>query len=131
MKDLRSGAAEVSYALARVVFGFLFACHGAQKLFGVLGGQATDTHLRMAAAIIEFFGGVLIALGLITSVAAFIACGEMAIAYFKVHAPKGFFPIQNRGEAAVMFCFFFLYAIFRGGGPYSLDDLFRWHRGAS
>src|SRR5215470_13258455 len=106
MQDLRSRAAEIAYALARIVFGFLFACHGAQKLFGLLGGQTADTHLKMAEGIIEFFGGVLIGLGLITSVAAFIACGEMAVAYFKVHAPKGFFPIQNHGEAAVMFCFF-------------------------
>lgn len=128
MQDLRSRAVEIAYALARIVFGFLFACHGAQKLFGLLGGQTADTNLKMAEGIIEFFGGVLIGLGLITTVAAFIACGEMAVAYFKVHAPKGFFPIQNRGEAAVMFCFFFLVVIFRGGGPYSLDGLFRWHR---
>ena len=128
MNDLRSRAAEIAYASARIVFGFLFACHGAQKLFGLLGGETATTRLRMAEGIIEFFGGVLISLGLMASVAAFLACGEMAIAYFRVHAPKGFFPIQNHGEAAVMFCFFFLIVIFRGSGPFSLDGLFRWHR---
>jgi putative oxidoreductase len=75
------------------------------------------------AGIIEFFGGLMIAFGLLTSVAAFIAAGEMAVAYFQVHAPSGFWPILNRGELAVALCFVFLYIASMGSGPYSLDRL--------
>ncbi|HLP99511.1 MAG TPA: DoxX family protein, partial [Candidatus Limnocylindria bacterium] len=94
------------FSLMRLVAGFLYACHGAQKLFGVLGG-ARELHdpWGLAAGIIEFGGGVLIALGLFTTIAAFVASGEMAVAYFRAHAPHGFWPIRNRGELAVLFCF--------------------------
>ncbi|PYQ54241.1 MAG: DoxX family protein [Acidobacteria bacterium] len=114
--------AEILFALLRLVAGALFACHGAQKLFGVLGGQKmTGVPLMLVAGIIEFAGGLLIALGLLTAWAAFIASGEMAAAYFMVHAKGGFWPIINKGELAVVYCFLFLYIAARGAGPYSLD----------
>jgi putative oxidoreductase len=111
------------YALMRIVSGVLFACHGAQKLFGVLGGQKQEAPLMLAAGVIEFVGGIMIAVGLLTSIAAFIASGEMAFAYFKQHAPGGFWPIVNRGELAVLYCFVFLYIASRGSGILSIDAL--------
>lgn len=112
----------VFYALLRIVAGVLFACHGAQKLFGVLGGQKQEGLLQ-AAGVIELVGGILIAVGLFTGFVAFIACGEMAVAYFKQHSPGGFWPILNKGELAVLFCFVFLYMASRGSGILSLDWL--------
>lgn len=112
------------YALLRIVAGFLFALHGVQKLFGALGGQAVDlTTQRGLAGLIEFIGGVLIALGLFTSPVAFIASGEMAWAYFQAHAPRSFWPIQNGGELAVLYCFLFLYFAAMGSGKLSVDSL--------
>ncbi len=115
----------------RVIVGFLFACHGAQKYFGVLGG-AVQIHTAKGAiaGTIEFIGGTLIALGLFTSIAAFIASGEMAAAYFTAHARRGFWPILNHGELAVALCFIFLYIAARGPGRYSLDYLVRHSRAA-
>jgi putative oxidoreductase len=118
--------AERVYTLLRVVAGILFACHGAQKLFGALGGTAmTSNPMMLAAGIIEFGGGLLIAIGLLTSWAAFIASGEMAVGYFMVHAKGGFWPILNKGELAVVYCFLFLYIAARGAGPYSADAAMR------
>jgi putative oxidoreductase len=115
------------YALLRIVAGLLFACHGAQKLFGVLGGVgeqpgATVTwwSLMGLAGFIEFVGGLLIALGVLASYAAFIASGQMAFAYFMSHTPRGFWPIENGGELAVLYCFTFLYIAARGAGRWSL-----------
>lgn len=118
---------DVFFALMRVVFGFLFACHGAQKLFGVLGSQMPKPlpPLLMAAGIIEFFGGLLIGVGLLGGTIAFIAAGEMACAYFMAHAPHGFWPIINKGEPAVMYCFAFLYIASRGSGRFSIDGLIK------
>ncbi|MFY9553847.1 MAG: DoxX family protein [Blastocatellia bacterium] len=113
---------EFFYALLRIIAGLLFACHGAQK-FGYLGGQKQEATLMIAAAVIELVGGILIAVGLFTRYVAFIASGEMAVAYFKQHAPGGFWPIQNRGELAVLFCFLFLYIASRGSGILSIDAL--------
>src|SRR5437588_12564530 len=113
--------ADYAYALLRIVAGFLFACHGAQKLFGALGSEPQLNALGITAGSIEFFGGLLIAVGLVANCAAFIASGEMAVAYFKSHAPHGFFPILNHGELAVLLCFFFLYVALRGPGPGSFD----------
>jgi putative oxidoreductase len=118
--------AERVYTLLRIVAGILFACHGAQKLFGALGGTAmTSNPMMLAAGIIEFGGGLLIAIGLLTSWAAFIASGEMAAAYFMGHAKGGFWPILNHGELAVVYCFLFLYIAARGAGPYSADAAMR------
>jgi putative oxidoreductase len=99
----------------------LFACHGFQKLFGVMGGQRPPL-LSMfgAAGIIESVAGLLIAIGLWASPAAFIASGEMAVAYFHAHAPRAFFPIQNAGEPAVLYCFLFLYVAARGSGRFAV-----------
>ena len=118
--------AERIYALLRIIVGILFACHGAQKLFRALGGTAmTSNPMMLAAGIIEFAGGLLIAIGLFTSWVAFIASGEMAAAYFMVHAKGGFWPIVNKGELAVAYCFLFLYIAARGSGPYSVDAAMR------
>ena len=114
------------YTILRVVAGLLFACHGAQKLFGALGGTAmTSNPMMLVAGIIEFGGGLMIALGFLTSWAAFLASGQMAVAYFMVHAKGGFWPIINKGELAVVYCFLFLYIAARGAGPYSMDAAMR------
>ncbi|MEO8503428.1 MAG: DoxX family protein [Acidobacteriota bacterium] len=111
------------YAALRIVAGFLYACHGAQKLFGVLGGTQVTQPLMMVAGVIEFGGGLLIALGLFVGIASFIASGQMATAYFMAHFPGGFWPIQNHGELPVLYSFLFLYVAARGAGIASLDGL--------
>lgn len=112
------------YALLRLMAGLAFAQHGAQKLFGVLGGTAVELATqRGLAGVIEFVGGFLIALGLFTSPMAFVASGEMAWAYFQVHAPRGLWPIQNGGEPAVLYCFIFLYLCAAGSGKLSIDAI--------
>jgi putative oxidoreductase len=118
---------EQTYALMRIVVALLYFCHGAQKLFGVLGGQPVwgGPPLFIAAGLIEGSTGLLIALGFFTTPAAFIASGEMAVAYFKMHAPKGLWPIENHGELPVLFCFVFLYIAARGAGIWSMDGLRR------
>lgn len=116
--------AQVLYAVMRVVVGLLFTCHGAQKLFGVLGGHSRLSEpLHVVAGLIEVVGGGLVALGLWTGYAAFLASGLMAVAYFMSHAPRGFWPIVNKGEPAVLYCFVFLYIASRGSGPLSVDAL--------
>ena len=110
------------YAVMRLMVGLLFACHGVQKLFGALGGQSQVSNpMLLAAGIIELGGGVLVAIGLWTSYAAFIASGEMAVAYFIAHAVKGFWPILNKGELAVLYCSVFLYIASRGSGALSIE----------
>jgi len=111
------------YALLRIVAGYLFACHGAQKIFGVLGGeQEALASMAGLAGVIELVGGLLILLGLFTSWAAFLASGEMAVGYFMAHASQGHFltPINNKGELAVVYCFLFLYVAARGAGKWSI-----------
>lgn len=120
---------EVLYAVMRLVIGLLFACHGAQKLFGAFGGQSQLSDPMLAAAgVIEFVGGILVALGLWAGYAAFLASGQMAVAYFKAHAAGGFWPIINKGELAVLYCFVFLYVASRGSGHLSIDALVRKRR---
>jgi putative oxidoreductase len=112
------------YALLRIVAGLAFAEHGAQKLFGVLGFRAVPLMSQMGVAgIVEFVGGILIALGLFTTPMAILAAGEMAWAYFQTHAPKGPWPIQNGGEPAVLYCFIFLYVAVVGSGKFSIDSI--------
>jgi putative oxidoreductase len=124
MKRWLGQYSEFLYAMMRLVVGFLFACHGAQKLFGILGGVSQLSNpLMLTAGIIEFAGGLLVALGLWTSYAAFFASGQMAVAYFLIHASSGFFPILNRGELAVLYCFVFLYIASRGSGKWSIEHL--------
>ena len=120
---------DVLYAVMRIVVGLLFACHGAQKLLGVFGGHGLpSSHLMLAGGIIELLGGALVALGLWARYAAFVASGEMAVAYFMVHARGGFWPILNKGELAVLYCFVFLYIASRGSGLLSVDALARRKR---
>ncbi|MFL6200077.1 MAG: DoxX family protein [Thermoanaerobaculia bacterium] len=121
---------EPIYALFRIIFGLLFASHGAQKLFGMFGGidgkgspLPSSAGLPYVAGWIELVAGLLIAIGLFTGIAAFIASGEMAAAYFIAHASGGFWPLVNKGEMAVLYCFAFLYMAARGSGPYSLDGM--------
>jgi putative oxidoreductase len=122
---------ERALLLLRVVAGLLFACHGAQKLFGLFGGMggkggaASLGTLPWFAGGIEITTGALLILGLMTRPAAFLASGTMAVAYFMAHASQGFWPIQNHGELAVLYCFLFFYLFFRGPGRYSLDYLWR------
>jgi putative oxidoreductase len=124
MKSLKSlsGFESIAYAALRIVSGFLFSCHGAQKLFGAFGGHQTlHNPLMLTAGIIEFGCGILILLGFFTNIAALIASGEMAVAYFTQHFPRGFFPIQNGGELAVVYCFVFLFIATHGGGKYAVQ----------
>ena len=103
--------------LLRIVAGFMFWEHGAQKLFGFPTGQVVAPFTMLwAAGIVEFFGGVAITLGIFTRPVAFLAAGEMAVAYFTAHAPSGFWPIENRGERAALYCFIFLLIVTAGGG---------------
>ena len=117
-------------SILRIIAGFLFLWHGSQKLFGFppsqSGGGATG--LMLVAGVLEFFGGLLLLLGLFTRPVAFILSGLMAAAYFMAHAPGGFLPIVNKGEPAVIYCFVFLYFAFAGGGAWSLDRLI-WKKG--
>ena len=114
------------YAAMRFMLGLMYACHGAGKLFGAFGSQpATDKPLMLVAGVIEFFGGLLIAIGLKADYAAFLASGQMAAAYFMVHASGGFWPIVNKGELAVVYCFVFLYIASRGSGAISVDAALR------
>jgi putative oxidoreductase len=113
------------YALLRIVAGFLFFQHGLPKLFGGFG-QAIPAELLSQmglAGIIEVIGGAMIALGLFTSPVAFIASGEMAVAYFQAHAPRGFWPIVNGGELAALYSFVFLYLAAAGSGKWSIDAI--------
>ncbi len=123
MQIIPSKLAGPIYGIMRIIVGLLFSCHGAQKLFGVLGGQGHAQGRVLVAGIIEFGCGLLIALGLFGALAAFLASGEMAVAYFTAHAPQGLWPIVNRGELAVVYCLLFLYIAARGSGSLSVDAL--------
>lgn len=124
MQKALAALAPYFYVALRVAAGLAFAEHGAQKLFGLLGGQAVAlSSQRGLAGIIEFVGGIMIALGLFTTPVAFVASGEMAWAYFQQHAPQGKFPIQNGGELAVLYCFIFLYLSAVGSGKLSIDSI--------
>jgi len=111
-----------AYAILRTVAGLLLVSHGGQKLFGWFGGQPVPfDSLFGLAGIIEIVLGVLITIGLFTHYAAFVASGEMAVAYFIGHFPKSFWPLENGGEPAVLFCFIFLYVTTHGSGIWSVD----------
>lgn len=123
---LRANIEDYAYAAMRIVTGFLFLFHGLQKLFGMYGGQVVElASLRGAAGMIELVGGILVMIGLFTSITAFICSGEMAVAYFMAHQPRGTWPIENAGELAALYCFVFLYIAARGAGPLSIDRLWR------
>ncbi|SEJ67855.1 putative oxidoreductase [Cyclobacterium xiamenense] len=111
------------YALLRIVAGFSFAMHGSQKLIGWPGGEEPKELFSMmgVAGVVELVGGILIMIGLIGSIAAFISSGQMAVAFFMVHAPQGWNPLLNGGEKALLFCFIFLFIAAKGSGIWSVD----------
>lgn len=113
------------YAVMRIVLGFLFACHGAQKLAGVPGDHPKVELVSLIglAGVIELMGGIMIAVGFMAGWAAFVASGQMAFAYFMAHASKSFWPVLNGGELAVVYCFVFLYMSSRGSGKWSVDQV--------
>jgi putative oxidoreductase len=116
-------------SVLRIVSAFLFMAHGSQKLFNIPPGQRMQFELFSMtgiAGILEFFGGLLLLLGLFTRPMAFLLSGLMAAAYFIAHAPQGFLPLLNRGELAALYCFLFFYIFFAGGGEWSIDS---WWRG--
>ena len=120
-------AQPVLLSVLRIVTGFLFIEHGTQKWLLFPGGttRATVENLGGIAGIFELVGGALIIVGLFTRPVAFVLSGLMAFAYFIAHAPQGFWPILNKGELAVLYCFVFLYLAAAGAGPLSLDRVMR------
>lgn len=126
METIATTWAPRALSLLRIFAGLLFLEHGLMKLASfpapLPGGMhAPIGSLLWFAGVIEVVGGILVTLGLLTRPAAFILSGEMAIAYFMAHAPQGFFPALNHGEAAILYCFIFLYLAAAGGGPWSVD----------
>lgn len=125
--QIQSNFQSVALNLLRIVSGFLLMPHGAQKLFGLLGGfggkpgaTAPLFSIMGLAGVLEFFGGLAILLGLFTRPVAFILSGQMAFAYFMAHAPGGLWPLQNRGELAALYAFVFLFLAAAGGGRFSI-----------
>lgn len=111
-----------AYAVMRMIFGFLFMFHGLQKVFGMFGARPVELlTLRGVGGLMEVIGGPLITFGFLAVPTAFICSGEMAVAYFMSHQPRGLWPIQNGGELAVLYCFVFLYMAARGAGIWSID----------
>jgi len=126
-------AVQITYFLLRVVAGFLFIQAGGLILFGWFGGMPGGMKPPLMSqtgigGILEFFGGILILLGLFTRPVAFILSGMMAVAYWQFHLPNGHWPVQNQGMPAVLFCFIFLYMAAKGGGSWSLDAMIRRRR---
>ena len=122
----RSERADRMLSVLRIVAAVLFIEHGTQKVWDVppMAGTAVPYHLLSMngiAGVLETFGGIALLLGLLTRPIAFLLAGEMAVAYFKVHIPRSIFPIVNRGDSPVLFCFLFLYLVFAGPGVWSLD----------
>jgi putative oxidoreductase len=118
--------APVMLSVLRIMSGLLFLAHGTQKFLAFPAGQAAGSGPAFAnpgayAGLVELVAGAMIALGLFTRAAAFVASGTMAVAYFLAHAPQNFFPVNNMGDAAILYCFIFLYLVFAGPGPLSLD----------
>ena len=114
-------------SLLRIVAAFVYVEHGTQKLFGFPAAFPMPhlPPLFLAGGIIETFGGALLLIGLFTAPVALILSGEMAVAYFLMHAPHGFWPLANHGEPVVLYCFIFLFLASTGGGPWSVDRHFR------
>jgi len=113
--------------ITRILFGIMMACHGAQKVLGAFGGvpPGAPPLIIWVAGGIELVGGVLLALGLFTRPTAFLLSGLMAVAYFMGHAPQGFWPIVNKGELAIIYCWLALYYAAAGPGAWSLDGMRR------
>lgn len=109
-------------AILRLMTAILFIEHGTQKLFGFPPAPYAITTLFFVAGMLELVGGILVLLGLFTRPVAFLLSGEMAIAYFTVHMPINFFPANNQGDGAILFCFIFLFMVFSGPGDWALDN---------
>ncbi len=123
-----SGWADRVLSILRIVVALLFMEHGGQKLFGFpapsMGGKSPEMFSMMwVAGVLELFGGFLFLIGLRTRCVAFVLSGMMAVAYFMAHAPRGWSPLVNQGELAVLYCFVFFYFFFAGGGAWSLDNI--------
>lgn len=131
IKHTASRYSPVALTLLRIIAGFLFMPHGAQKLFGWLGGiegtgaSASFPNLMWVAGVLEFFGGLCLLLGVWTRPVAFLLSGMMATAYFMGHASRGFWPLLNRGELAVLYCFVFLFLAAAGGRPLTVEGLWQ------
>lgn len=123
MFDRLNAYAPQALAVLRIMTALLFLAHGTQKLFAFPAGgfQPGPDTIFFWAGVIELVTGILIAIGLFTRPAAFIASGTMAFAYFMGHASQNFFPVNNGGDAAILFCFVFLYLVFTGPGAWSVD----------
>jgi putative oxidoreductase len=121
-------------SILRIVAALIFMEHGTQKLLGFPPSENPSPELLSLsgiAGILELVGGALLVLGLFTRPVAFILSGEMAVAYWMAHAPDSFFPVNNGGDAAILYCFVFLYLAAAGGGAWSLDNAMRGQRYAS
>lgn len=121
-------------ALLRIVSGLIFLEHGTQKFLGFPGGDSAGSGWALDnptafAGIIELVAGALVTIGLFTRPAAFIASGTMAVGYWMAHAPQSLFPINNGGDAAILYCFVFLYLVFSGPGAWSVDGVRKRTRG--
>jgi putative oxidoreductase len=118
-------AAPFFLSVLRVVAGLIFLAHGTQKLIGFPATERTTEMFSLSwwAGAIELVTGALLVIGLFTRPAAFLASGTMAFAYWLAHAPRDVYPVNNGGDAAILYCFVFLYIVFAGGGPVSVDRL--------
>ncbi|MDB5505747.1 MAG: DoxX family protein [Devosia sp.] len=123
MFDRLSAYAPQALAVLRIVAALLFILHGTQKIIGFPASDMTPPLMSLfgLAGIIEIIAGLLILVGFLTRPAAFVAAGEMAVAYWMIHAPGSLYPAMNGGDAAILFCFVFLYLIFAGPGAWSVD----------
>lgn len=120
-------ARRMTFALLRIAAGTFFLLHGGQKILGWFGGPpgglpAWSSQMGVAG-LLELIGGTLLVIGLLTQPVAFLLAGEMAVAYFQAHFPRGFWPIQNQGEAAALYCMIWLFFAAHGAGPFSVDAL--------
>ncbi len=125
MFDRLSAYRQEALAALRIMTALLFIEHGTQKFFDFPPAEQPFGDLMNligVAGVLEIAGGVLVLIGLFTRPAAFVLCGFMAVAYFMAHAPQSFFPVNNRGDAAVLFCFVFLYLTMAGPGAFALDN---------
>jgi putative oxidoreductase len=116
--------ADTFYCIMRLVVGLMFACHGLDKIFGTFTPKEALPPLMAVGGWLEIVCGFLVAFGLLTRLAAFVASGEMAVAFFMMHAPRGLIPYVNKGELAVVYCFVFFYIFLRGSGGLSIDSIF-------
>jgi putative oxidoreductase len=124
------GFAPKMLSILRIMTGLLFLEHGTQKFLAFPPGERAGSGLTLDnlaayAGIVELVAGILIAIGFLTRPAAFLASGTMAVAYFYAHAPQNFFPVNNMGDTAILYCFVFLYFVFAGPGPWSVDAMRR------